>query len=989
MRRIFFMAVPMRYALFVFVIAVWASRAHGAGTPAFAAQTWMAENGLPDNSVSGLAQTPDGYLWVATQSSLTRFDGLDFIPEPLGETAAVSSRLIRALYADRRGAVWAALESGPVLCFSAAGVSTVPIANATTRDWAERICEDRAGTIWLAYQRGGVCRLENGVPIFMGEKEGVPLKSRGCICADRDGVIWLAEGDELAIYRGGRFINLARNLAATGAICARRQGGVWLAGVHGFREYTEEAGLGPERPFPNRARNYDVSVILEDRTGRVWVGNFGGGLLCWNGDAIFEAPTPTDDIFALVEDRDGNLWVGAEGGGLTRLRARRARLVSVAQGLPSSAAFSLASDPSSVLWIVSRDGEVVRQPPDAPLLRLPHPPWNASCIATGLHGEVWVGTGNLGLFSWGGESYSPVGGDSALAGDSVRALFTTSAGDLLISGQTSGVHRLRAGKLATYPSLGAKDYVRAFAEDSKHGLWAGTLAGRLLQIHEDDLEDVTPAAFPSPASIRTLLAGAQGGLWIGFAKQGIGRLAGRDFARAGAEEGLWSDAVSQALEDGYGNLWMGGDRGYFRISIADFDALAAGRSKRVRSELFGRPDDIPAVQASFSHFPSAARLPDGELAFATSAGALLVDAKSVAGREQKLPVYLRSIEIDGRRQSLPPDGERVAIPAQTQRLSIDFTAVSLSAPENVYFRYWLQGYDGVWSEPGKERRATYSRLPPGSYTFRVTACDESGSWNDAGATIAFKVAPTLWQTVWFRVLGLLVFTSLVAFGVRHLSLRRVRRRLREAEQKAILERERARIARDMHDELGATLTRIALLGDLQSSSTASPEQPGAQAGMISLTARSALKSLDEIVWAVNPLNDSVNHLLEYLGQYAAEYLCAAGIRCRLEFPEAVSTSVVPGDARHHFFLAAKEVLHNTVKHSGAAEVSLRAELSAAALTLRIEDDGCGFEGEPADRFANGLKNIASRLAQSGGAARIESAAGRGTRVTLVMPCQSE
>jgi signal transduction histidine kinase len=464
----------------------------------------------------------------------------------------------------------------------------------------------------------------------------------------------------------------------------------------------------------------------------------------------------------------------------------------------------------------------------------------------------------------------------------------------------------------------------------------------------------------------------------------LGRFSAGKFARAGAEDGLWSDAVSQVLEDERGNLWMGGDRGYFRISIADFDSLAAGKTKTIRSDMFGRADNIPAVQASFSHFPSAARLSNGDLAFATSAGALIVNAKEAVSTKRKLPVYVRSVEIDGRQQPFPAQGKSISVSTHAQRLVIGFTAVSLSAPENVYFRYRLDGYDPAWSESGKERRATYSRLPPGRYTFRVAACDEAGPWNEAAASIAFEIKPTLWQSPWVRGMGLLLFTAVVALGVRHFSLGKVRRRLREAEQKAILERERARIARDMHDELGATLTHIALLGDLQSSAPAAPDSPNGRSSLISETARSALASLDEIVWAVNPSNDSMDHLLEYLGQYAAEYLCAAGIRCRLEFPEGVSKGVVSGDARHQFFLAAKEVLHNVVKHSGATEVTLRADLSAA-LTLRIEDDGRGFTGAPLDRFANGLRNIEARLSQSGGAARIDSAAGRGTCVTLVMP----
>lgn len=613
----------------------------------FVSQTWTAENGLPDNSVGALAQTPDGYLWVATQSSLARFDGFEFTREPLGETAAVTSRLIRAMCCDQRGSIWAALESGPVLCFSGGGVTTVPIANATTRDWASSICEDRAGTIWLAYQRGSVCRIENGKASFLSRRDGIPEKSRPCLCADRDGTIWLSEGNEVGNFRQGKFVTLTQAFRAPMAICPSREGGIWIADPDGLRTYREENGAGAEHAFPSGTRVRDISVVFEDHSGHVWIGNFGGGLYCWDGSEMSAVQTPTDDIFAITEDREGNLWVGAEGGGLTRFRPRRARLLSVEQGLPSSGAHSIAADGSGGVWIVSRDGEVVHQPAVGALVRLPRPPWNASCVMAGAAGETWVGTGNLGLFALRDGTYTPIGEGTALGTDSVRALFKTSDGELLISGQTSSVHRLRGKDLRTYELPDRRDYVRAFAEDSRRDLWAGTLGGRLLRLRKDRLEDLTPRAFPAGASIRTLISREKGGLWIGFAKHGIGRLWEGEFVRAGTEEGLWSDAVSQVLEDSQGRLWMGGDRGYFHLFLSDFDALAAGKTKKIRSELFGRGDGIPPVQASFGHFPSAATLPTGELAFGTSAGALIVNPKAIPSKGSEPPVYLTSIEIDG------------------------------------------------------------------------------------------------------------------------------------------------------------------------------------------------------------------------------------------------------------------------------------------------------------------------------------------------------
>ncbi len=957
--------------------------ARGEGTAPYVSQTWTAENGLRDNTVCGLAQSPDGYLWVATQSSLCRFDGFDFRAEPIDQSLTITTRLIRAICCDHLGQIWMGLESGAALCFSHGQVKAYPIVNPTTRDWPNGLAEDGAGAIWLVNQRGGVWRIRGGRVEAVGEQEGVPEKSGPSICADRDGVIWLLEADELAVWRGQAFESIAHGLPVTSVIGARRAGGVWLASEQGLCAYTEEAGFGEEYTFPEAERSRRPSVVKEDGEGNVWIGSSPGGLLCWNGAEMKSAPTRTDDVLALAEDRQGDIWVGAQGGGLRRLTRSAAEVFSLDQGLPSAAAYSIAVDDRGSLWLVSRDGEVVCQPAAGPLERLPRPPWSAVSIAAGRNGKIWVGTGNFGVFEWDGANYLPVGDDPGLRADCVRALYCTRAGDLLISGQTSGLHRLHDGRLTTFSLPQARDFVRAFAEDSRGDIWAGTIAGRLLRVREVGPDDVTPAQFPADASIRSLQGSAGGGLWIGFANHGFGRLTGNVFVRADLEAGLRDEAVSQLAEDTRGDLWIGGDRGYSRIALREFASFASGETVKLRRRRFSLGEGIPALQAGFSFSPNAAKLADGRLAFATSVGAVLVDPAKSAKSEKPL-VHLLSIEVDGRKISLAPSGSELRIPSRGPRLSVEFTAIDLAAPENVYFRYRLQGYDSGWSEPTQERRAVYARLPPGRYGFQVAASSSAGEWSAKPAGFSVTVVPTLAETVWARILALALFTSAIALLVRQISMRRVRRRLRQAERDAAIERERTRIARDMHDELGATLTQIALLGELPGSADSTgPHGPGG--GIISQTARRAMKSLDEIVWAVNPQNDRLEDLLDYLGQFAAEYLDIAGIRCRLEFPETIPEQVISGEARHQFFLAAREAVHNIVKHSGATEVYLQAEILPEVFTMSIRDNGRGFQNGAADRFANGLHNITERLALVGGSSRVETISGQGTKVILVMP----
>jgi signal transduction histidine kinase len=332
------------------------------------------------------------------------------------------------------------------------------------------------------------------------------------------------------------------------------------------------------------------------------------------------------------------------------------------------------------------------------------------------------------------------------------------------------------------------------------------------------------------------------------------------------------------------------------------------------------------------------------------------------------------------------DGLRV--PPDHRRMDFDFAALSFVGPENVGFRHRLVGFDDDWMESGgteRERSAGYPRLPPGKYEFQVSACNSEGVWNEAGATLAFEVTPFFWQTWWFRGLVIFTFTAVIIAIVRYVSFRRLRAQLLLLEQQAALHKERARIAKDIHDDLGANLTQISFLGELAQQDRGVPKKAGEHIEKISNTARLAVKSLDEIVWAVNPRNDTLAHFIDYTGQYALDYLRVAGIRCRLDLPEQTPARELSTDVRHNLFLVVKEAINNTVKHAHATELKLQIGVMEDKLTISIEDNGCGFDQPPTDDGADGLRNMRQRLADIGGQCWINGRPGGGAKVLIEVP----
>ena len=495
-------------------------------------------------------------------------------------------------------------------------------------------------------------------------------------------------------------------------------------------------------------------------------------------------------------------------------------------------------------------------------------------------------------------------------------------------------------------------------------------------------------------------------LWIGTEGSGLTRCEGDRVATLTTRNGLINDTIVQILEDDSGCLWLGSYRGILRLTKRELREFAEGKTSFVHPLILNQSDGLPSEQC-MRGFHAALKSRAGLLHFCTTRGIVTVNPNHPWTNAAAPAVWLEKVVSDGvvyhariqptDEAPLPaaqPDASKreakIALPPGRRRVEFYYTGLSLGAPENVRFRYRLKGVDDRWVEGGQERSASYSLLPAGYYTFEVTACDNSGIWNEQGAMLAFEVEPFFWQTWWFRLalLGLLV-ASIVAM-VRYVAFRRLRLRLRRLEQETAVQKERARIAKDLHDDLGAHLSQIAMLSELAQSDYQKPAQAKGHIDLIFRTARSVTRSLDEIVWAVNPRNDSLDRFTAHVCTFAPEFLRAAGISCRLDVPMELPATTLPANVRHHLYLAFKEALNNVVKHAEATEVWLRLRVEPRELTLTIEDNGRGFDlGSAGASGEDGLANLRHRMAEIAGRFEQQTEPGRGTRTVLKAPLESE
>jgi signal transduction histidine kinase/ligand-binding sensor domain-containing protein len=976
--------------------------AANAGDMDWSVRVWQSDDGLPNNNVTGLAQTRDGYLWVATSGHFARFDGVQIeeltskntLPASMGYTERGGGLLV-----DSKGRLWTAMVHGPVVCLNAE--QTQVFTNNLPNYVVQNMVEDGEGGIWLTYHGNVVCRIKGGVTRFT-EQDGLPARFDCALTSDKEGRIWFAKDGQLGVFGNGRFEVLNRTLGRSVRLAGASAGGIWVCSGRELFSCDNSGVLKSAGLFKADLSGTTPTCMFEDKSGAVWIGTAGDGLFRYSGSGFESIPTSHPYISSLLQDLEGNIWAGTGGGGLDRIRPRAFTMEDKAAGLPFGAVESVCEDAQGNIWATTQNGvlacrtngrwRTVSDGPDWPVTT------KAMCVAADRQGAVWVGTRSRVLICLRDGHLTTWRAESGFPGHVVRSLLVDSNDDLWVVEEDPNVlQRIHAGQFTTLPLPSAAGVPRALCADASGALWVGTSKGLLLRIQHELVTDETANVSGVSSSIRSLAGTPDGSLWIGYAGWGVGRFKDGRFTRITSAQGLFNDDISQVISDERGWLWFGSDRGIFKARLRELHDLAEGRAARIITIQYGKGNAVPSLQASFGVSPNVALSRNGRLWFPALTGLAVVNLNNLQEHSRPPPVLLKQVKLDDvliasyggvmpveKVIDLREGQTELRLPPGHRRLEFDFTAFCLSAPENVRFQYRLSGIDDDWGDDGPQRSISYSRLPAGSYEFQVRAQNGDSAWSEP-AGVGLIVRPFFWQTWWLRSIVLAVFTLSVIAVVRYVSFRRLRTRLRAVEQQAALDKERSRIARDIHDNVGGSLTQIKLLFELTQRNRAKPDKVDSL-GQEGLSAtRQIIKSMDEIVWAVNPSYDSLPHLIDYIGQFAIEFLAHADIRCRVDLPDRPVEWAVSPETRHNLFLAVKEALNNVILHAGAKEVWLRVTATEKILTIAIEDDGCGFAPGTKREFADGLSNLDQRMTEIGGQSSIDSKVETGTRVSLIFP----
>jgi len=975
--------------LFASVLFV-TSLAHAAADSDWQVRVWRGQ-GLGDSTLRAVTQTPDGFIWLASSYNCATFDGVQFERVFDTDLAGINQRM-HCLLADRDGTLWLALEDGLVVHLQSTGARI--FTNAPPRSTPRTLVQDGEGAIWVSYDHGNLCRIQNGITTQLST--GTTDEGEIVLATDCHGRLWFASLGRIGLFHDGKFDVLLHLTNRSTRMAAASDGSVWICSGLELLKYRE--GGQPKTCGTLKVANPGVraTAMIEDADGSVWIGTQTGGLFHYDGANFESIPASHRTINGLLQDHEGNIWA-ATGAGLTRVRPRAISIEGAEAGLPSEAVQSLCEDTNGTIWAGTKDASLVRRTEDG--WQSVSPPAGAdlgpvSRVAADPLGGIWVGTRRYNLHRWHDGVWTHWDRTNGLLSHTITALCADKAGETWVAGeqpttlvcvQSNNVH------LVQLPSGAGR--IWAMTEDCRGAVWAAGENGTLLRIQNGVITDQSVKTTNSLA-FRCILATDDGTVWLGSNRRGIGRLKNGELTFLTTARGLASDHISQIAADQQGWLWLGADEEIFKVRRDDLDAVAEGRSSSLKPVRVGQREGISTLHPTPDDWGGALGSRDGRVWMAMGPALAIIDPRKLHDDFTPPNVRVRRVLVDDQTlmqyRGTPPGKNTlgrepvILLPPSNHRLVFEFTALNFTAPENVRFLFQLEGIDNRWIEAGAQRSAGYSQLPPGRYRFRVRARSGAGIWSEQDASLALVVMPFLWQTWWFRSIVLLAFTAAIAGAARYLSHQRLKTRLRALQQQTAIERERSRIARDLHDDLGSRLTSVVLLNELTLQNRIPPEATHTHAQQISGTVREVIQSLDETVWALNPRNDSLPRMINYISQFAVDFAKLANLRCHVDLPAHPPALTVSVEARHNLFLALKEALNNAVRHGQPTEIRLSAAVTEASFVLTLEDDGRGFVVPSENSLGDGLRNMRSRMEEIGGRLDIASTPGSGTRITFTL-----
>jgi signal transduction histidine kinase/ligand-binding sensor domain-containing protein len=973
---------------------------------------WRLREGISQRYIEAIAQTPDGYLWLGTEVGLLRFDGIRFVPWQFPAGERLPDNFITRLFAARDGSLWIGTRQG-LARWRDGKLTDYP---ELARQPVYALIEDCTGTVWAGTASEDparqLCAIQSDRVRCYGV-EGSFGKGVLSLYEDKGHNLWVAAETGLWRWKPGP-MKLYSVRDSRGRILRLTEGNDGSMLVAMSREIKRLVN-GNFEAYPLMAdrRQFHPKCLFRDRNGGLWIGTTDQGLLHMHQgrtDRFTRADgLSSNTVSSIFEDREGNIWV-ATVSGLDRFHDLAVTIVSEKQGLSNDYVRSVVATQDGSVWLSALNGlnrwkdgtiTIYRKHRAQAASRASSGPVVHEVLDDGLpsdavqslfedtRGRVWVATRD-GLAYFEDGRFAPV----KAAGDgSILSIAGNSSGDLWISNVNRGLVHLLRGRVAEavpWTKFGRNGAAFLAFDAARGSLWLGFTGGGVSYLKDGQVrESYATGDGLGEGRVSSLQLDRDGTLWAST-EGGLSRVENGSVATLNNKSGLPCNTVRWTIEDDLRSLWLYTACGLVRIARPDLEAWAANVHKdptrTIQMTVFENSEGVPNDLGDTGFTPQAAKSTDGKLWFATFDGAGVIDPRLISLNTLPPPVHIEQVIADRKTYEAT---SQLCLPPLIRDLEVDFTALSLVAPEKVRFRYTLESRDQDWQDAGSRRQAFYTDLPPGNYRFRVKACNNSGVWNEAGASWDFSIAPAYYQTNWFLLACGSAFATLLWLLYR-LHLRRVALQFNMRLEERV--DERTRIAGELHDTLLQSFQGLMLR--FQTVVELLPAHP--------LEAKQSLEgALGRADQAIREGRNAVHDL--HFATVVGTDLAQAMTRVAEEFaangtnPKGAKFSVVAEGTprnlrlipRDEIYRIVREALWNAFRHAQARLIEAEIAYGRSTLRLRVRDDGVGIHQAVLDQGGSaghwGLQGMRERAKRLGGQLAVWSRAGAGTEVELSIP----
>lgn len=959
----------------------------------YSLQVWTKNDGLPSNTLHNIVKGDDGFLWIGTSNGLVRFDGSEFKAFTAGNTPQIKANITADLFKDASGKIWFSNGGAGLVIMDQEKFERLSEDDGLSINHPSSFAEGTDGKMYIGTFGGGLNIFENNHFSVINKKDGLSSNDMHSILLDRNERLWIGtydEGINLLDKTGIKKFIISPNSAVEHIF--QESNGTILAGTHnGVYVFNGKSFEAEKEFFPLRGKT--INHISEDSEGNIWFSTSNNGIYVYNHQNFYNLTTqnllPTDKILQVLPTENG-IWICSADGGLFILKQNKIKILSELQRIPDKIIRTIFQAPDDALWIGTKDG--IAKYDERKKIVLPFKTtlkdFSVHAWAANAKGEIFLGTLLQGIFKIVDNTLVQVADRKLLKVSYIRSLKFDNDGTLWIGTNGAGVILLKDGKVKFIDKAAglSSDFIACICKDRKNNFWIGTSGGGISVLDSTGkiLKTITDKEGLANNIVNSIIEDEEGVIWVGTSVSGISRIKDNSIFNFNERNGLYSNTLKKLLYDGHTTFWATSNQGVFSIEKKAFNNVANGKTEKLVFSLFGKndgmiDDDFLAVADNAGCISRT-----GKIYAPSHDGVVIIDPKLFKTKAEPPRVYIDDVFVNYKERT--KDVLKDLSP-NTESVQINYGGISFTHGKYLKYKYILGGIDKDWVFVGTRRQVFFTHLPHGSYTFKIVAVTPEGTESKNAALINFTIHPYFWQTFWFQALSAVVILGLTTIYLLFYFKRKYKRKVKIIEAEAALERERMRISKDMHDELGASLTKISLMSDLAKRNLEDPGQLKKDLNSISEASRNVASSMDEIVWAVNPKNDSLEKTIFYFIHYIEDYLSSTEIEFAVAIPDTIPSRYLNAELRHNLFLVLKEAVNNIVKHSGADMVKLSISLENSSFILSLEDNGIGIDLSSVDQFSNGLKNMSKRIEDFEGSMEILNSSPRGAKITLKLPLQ--